>query len=123
MMMGWNDLTNVEIIYFVGSVTAYNAKMENTHCSSVQHMKVESAKYGNFNDSGKFISAKAYDNDCSPLTNCLVISLCGGSRSCELTMDNDLLPSEYCSDTSKQIYTKYTCVDKYKPSAITKGND
>jgi hypothetical protein len=99
--------------------------MENTHCSSIQYMKVKSAQYGGFNDSGKFNgirSAKAYDTDCSRLANCQVISLCGGNRSCELTMDNNLLPSEYCSDTSKQIYTKYICVDQYTSSAITEGN-
>ena len=86
-------------------------------------MKVESAHYGDFN-SGTFIeNAKAYETGCSRLSSCQVKSLCDGNRSCELTMDGNLLPSEYCSDTSKLIYTNYTCVQpKNYTAAITKGN-
>ncbi|CAB4024817.1 retinoschisin-like isoform X2 [Paramuricea clavata] len=34
-------------------------------------------------------------------------------------MDKNLLASQYCSDTLKEIYTKYTCVDAYGSSTIT----
>jgi hypothetical protein len=103
-------------------VTAYNAKMEHVHCSPKQKMVVKSADYGDFNKNGAFNDDKNIDTTCSKLTSCQVKSRCGGNRSCELTMDNNLLPSEYCSDTSKEIYTKYTCVDTYNSSTITTGN-
>ena len=81
---------------------------------------VNRADYGDFNKTG-FFNDENIDTTCSKLTNCQVKSFCGGKRSCELTMDNDLLPSEYCPDTSKQIYTEYTCVDSNKPTIITAG--
>ena len=96
--------------------------MENVGCSKIQYMMIETADYGNYDNSGTFNNNANIDTQCSKLTNCQVKSLCGGKRSCELTMDNNLLPSQYCPDTSKQIYTKYTCVDTYSPSAITAGN-
>ena len=85
-------------------------------------MMVKSADYGGFDNNGTFHPNANIDSQCSKLTNCQVKSLCDGNRSCELTMDNNLLPSQYCSDTSKQVYTKYTCVDTYNSSAITAGN-
>jgi hypothetical protein len=106
---------------FPGSVTNYGGKMENIQCSSIQHMVVKSADYGDFKMNGNFSDDKNMDTQCSQLTNCQVKSLCGGNRSCELTMGNDLLPSKYCSNISKQIYTKYTCVDTYRPTTITAG--
>jgi hypothetical protein len=86
-------------------------------------MMVKSADYGDFDNSGTFNKNAKIDAQCSQLTNCQVKSLCGGKRSCELTLGNNLLPSKYCSDTSIQIYTKYTCVDNYTSSAITAGNN
>jgi hypothetical protein len=103
-------------------VTAYNAEMKDVHCSPKQKMVVKSADYGDFNKNGAFNDDKNIDTTCSKLTNCQVKSRCGGNRSCELTMDNNLLPSEYCPDTLKEIYTKYTCVDTYNSSTITTGN-
>ena len=103
-------------------MTAYNAKMENVHCSPIQRMMVKSADYRDFDNNGTFNPNGNIDSQCSKLVNCQVKSLCDGQRSCELTMDNNLLLSQYCSDTSKQIYTKYTCVDTYSSSAITTGN-
>ena len=95
--------------------------MENVHCSSVQYMTVKSADYGDFSYSGTFNKNAKIDAQCSALTNCWVKSLCDGKRSCELTMDNNLLPSQYCPDTSKEIYTKYICTDN-KSSNIITGN-
>ena len=96
--------------------------MRNTQCSSVQYMMAKSAQYGNFNRSGMFDPNPKIDTQCTQLANCQVKSLCEGKKSCRLTMDESLLPSEYCPDNSKQIYTKYTCVDTNRSSAMTKGN-
>ncbi len=114
-----HTLYNVNFI--LGSVTAYNAKMKDVHCSSIQHMVVKSADYGDFDDSGTFDMNANIDTQCSALTNCQVKSFCSGRRSCELTMNNKLLPSPYCSDTSKEIYIKYTCVDSNNSTTITTG--
>jgi hypothetical protein len=95
--------------------------MKNVHCSSTQRMVVKSADYGSFDINGIFNDDKNVDTQCSKFINCQVKSLCGGRRSCELTMDNNLLPSQYCSNTSKQIYIKYTCVDTYKLTTKTSG--
>ena len=103
-------------------MTAYNAEMKDVHCSPKQKMVVKSADYGDFNKDGAFNDDKNIDTTCSKLTICQVKSLCGGKRSCELTMDKNFLPSPYCSDTSKEIYTKYTCVDTYSSSTITTGD-
>ena len=84
-------------------------------------MLVKSADYGDFDNNGTFDQNANIDTQCSKLTNCRVKSLCDGNRSCELTMGSNLLPSNYCSDTSKQIYSKYTCVDTYSSHAITAG--
>ena len=96
--------------------------MKNVHCSSIQHMEVESANYGDFNKDGVFDGDENTDTTCSALASCQVKFHCNGKRSCDLIMNNDLLPSQYCSDTSKQIYTKYTCKDTYDTNTITTGN-
>ena len=93
--------------------------MENVHCSPIQYMVVKNADYGDFDNGGTFDNNTNIDMQCSKLANCQVKSLCSGKRSCDLTMDNNLLPSQYCPDTSKEIYTQYTCVDKNTSSTIT----
>jgi hypothetical protein len=95
--------------------------MKDVHCSPKQYMMVKRADYGDFNKTCFFNDDKNIDTTCSKLTNCQVKSRCGGNRSCELTMDNNLLPSEYCPDTSKEIYTEYTCVDSSSSTIITAG--
>ena len=84
-------------------------------------MVVESANYGDFNESGVFNDDKNDDTTCSVLSNCQVKSRCGGKRSCELAMNSDLLPSQYCPNTSKQIYTKYNCMDTNSSTTATTG--
>jgi hypothetical protein len=106
----------------IGTVTHYNNQMRNTHCSSKQHMMVERADYGHFDNSGTFNERAEIDTGCSKLTNCQVKFHCDGRRSCDLMLNINLLSSTYCSDTSKQLYIKYTCRDNYSPSAITEGN-
>ncbi|XP_028402580.1 receptor-type tyrosine-protein phosphatase delta-like isoform X10 [Dendronephthya gigantea] len=83
----------------------------------IQRMLIHKAHYGDFNNSGTFNANAAIDIQCSGLTSCQVKPLCGGNRSCELTVDNNLL-SPFCSDTTKQLYIEYTCVDNY-PNPIT----
>ena len=96
--------------------------MENVHCSSLQHMVIESAHYGDFNQKGVFSDVQNIDRKCSALTSCQVKSHCDGRISCALSMDEDLLTLTYCSDNSKEIYTKYTCKDSYDSTALTTGN-
>ena len=84
-------------------------------------MLVESANYGDFNKSGVFHDDVNGNKTCSVLSNCQVKSRCGGKRSCELAMNSDLLPSQYCPNTSKQIYTKYICVDTNSSTPVTTG--
>ncbi|XP_028402426.1 uncharacterized protein LOC114525362 [Dendronephthya gigantea] len=87
--------------------------MKDVHCSPIQLMVIHKAYYGDFNNSGTFDANAAIDAQCSRLTSCQVKSLCGGNRSCELTVDNNLLSSQYCPDKTKEIYIEYTCVDSY----------
>ena len=85
-------------------------------------MAIKKANYGDFNKSGTFVYNTQIDTGCSSLANCEVKTRCGGNRSCELTFDSNLLPSQYCPDNSKEIYTEYTCVDINKTKAgITTG--
>ena len=100
--------------YIEGSVTRYNSKMKDIYCSPKQRMVVKKAVYGNFDKNGAFDGNANIDRKCSMLTNCTVKSLCGGNRSCELTFDGSLFTSEYCPDTSKEIYTEFLCQDTYK---------
>ena len=95
--------------------------MKDAHCSTEQLMVVQKADYGDFNNNGVFDSAANIDETCSQMSNCKVKSLCSGNRSCDLTIDNNLLPSQYCSDTLKEIYTKYTCEDGPPSRIIEKG--
>ena len=95
--------------------------MKDVRCSPKQYIMVKRADYGDFNKNGVFYDDKNVDPSCSKLTNCQVKSLCDGKRSCELTMDNNLLPSEYCREASKQIYIEYTCVDRKRSTIITAG--
>ncbi|XP_028413335.1 uncharacterized protein LOC114536208 isoform X2 [Dendronephthya gigantea] len=96
-----------------GSVTQYGDKMKDVHCSPIQRMVIHKAHYGDFNNGGTFNFSATIDKNCSRLASCLVKSLCGGNRSCELTIDNNLLSSQYCPDTTKELYIEYTCVDNY----------
>ena len=98
-------------------MTAYNSKMKDVHCSPEQFMVIQKAVYGDFDNNGKFNYDTNIDENC---LNCLVKARCSGNRSCELTLDNNLLPSQYCRDTSKEIYTEYICVDQYNKS-VTEG--
>ena len=84
-------------------------------------MLVESANYGDFNKSGVFHDDTNVNTTCSALSNCQVKSRCGGKGSCELAMNSDLLPSQYCPNTSKQIYTKYICLDTNSSTTATTG--
>ncbi|XP_028416881.1 uncharacterized protein LOC114541103 isoform X2 [Dendronephthya gigantea] len=97
-----------------GSVIPYNSKMKDVYCSPKQRMVIKKADYGNFDKNGVFDGNANIDRKCSILTNCKVKSLCGGNRSCELTVDSSLFTSEYCPDTSKEIYIKFLCQDTYK---------
>ena len=99
----------------------FGAKMKDVSCSPKQYMVVQSANYGDFNKNGVFNDDKNVNTACSALASCQVKSRCGGNRSCELTMNNDLLPLQYCPDTSKHIYTKYTCRNTYNLTTITTG--
>ena len=104
----------------LGSLTRYGEKMKGVHCSPIQRMVIHKADYGEFSKSGTFDASATIDAQCSGLTSCRVKSLCGGNRPCELAIDNNLL-SPYCSDTTKELYIEYTCVDNYdKP--ITTGS-
>ena len=97
----------------------YGMKMEDVHCSSKQRMVIHKSDYGDFKNNGRFDNKTKIDQKCSQLTNCQVQSLCGGKKSCQLTVNNNLLPSQYCPDTSKEIYTEYTCVDeKFNPRTV-----
>ena len=118
-MHGFEDFSDIN--FFSGSVTAFNAKMENVSCSPMQYMVVKSADYGDFDNNGVFAKDQdaKIDTQCSALTNCQVKSRCGGQRSCDLTINNKLLPSEHCPDISKEIYTKYICTDKESQNIIT----
>ena len=83
---------------------------------------VKSAQYGNFiKNDGTFMNIKV-KSICADFISCRIKSLCDGNRSCELTMDANLLPSKFCHGTSGQIYIEYTCVDTNRSPIITKGN-
>ena len=112
--------TNVYSV--LGSVTDHGEKMKHVHCSPKQVMVIKSANYGDYIKNSIFSNDEKFDATCSVVATCQVKSRCNGKRSCELTMNSDLLPSQYCSDTSKQIYTKYYCKDSYDSSTkITSG--
>ena len=108
--------TNVYSV--LGSVTDHGEKMKHVHCSPKQVMVIESVKYGDYIKNSVFSDDENFDATCSALATCKVKSHCNGKRSCELTMNSDLLTSQYCFETSKQFYTKYTCKDSYNSSTI-----
>ena len=96
--------------------------MKDVHCSPRQVMMIKSANYGDFDTNGVFSDDKNFDATCSAHARCQVKSRCNGHRSCELTINSNLLASKSCSATSKQIYTKYNCKDAYDSSTfITAG--
>ncbi|XP_028413353.1 uncharacterized protein LOC114536224 [Dendronephthya gigantea] len=105
-----------------GSVTQYGGRMKDVHCSPIQRMMIHKAHYGDFNNGGTFYVNATIDKYSSLLTSCRVKSLCGGNRSCELTIDNNLLLSQYCPDTTKELYIEYTCVDNYINRIRTASN-
>ncbi len=82
-------------------------------------MLIHRADYGDFNNNGVLNININIITTCSIITNCQIKSLCAGSTNCALTMDNNLLPSHYCSDTSKEIYTEHTCVDTFTSTRTT----
>ena len=93
--------------------------MKDVNCSPKQRMAIKRADYGDFNDGGTFDNNTKIDTTCSILTNCQIKSRCGGQDSCGLTLGSNLLPSQYCPDGSKEIYTEYTCVDSSNAASIT----
>ena len=102
-------------------MTKYGSKMKDVNCSPIQRMVIHKAYYGDFDSDGKFDSSATSDAQCTAVTSCKMKSLCGGNRSCELTIDNNLLLSHLCSNTRKELYTEYTCVDNYIDPIITTG--
>ncbi|XP_028399361.1 uncharacterized protein LOC114522811 [Dendronephthya gigantea] len=105
-----------------GSVTQFGDKMKDVHCSSKQRMVIHKAHYGDFNNSGSFNTNATVDIKCSQRASCEVKRLCGGNRSCELIVDNNLLSSQHCSDTTKELFIEYTCVDNYMKPITTAPN-
>ncbi|XP_028402428.1 receptor-type tyrosine-protein phosphatase S-like [Dendronephthya gigantea] len=105
-----------------GSVTQFGDKMKDVHCSPKQRMVIHKAHYGDFNKSGTFDANAIVNAQCSGQASCEVKSLCGGKRSCELTVDNNLLSSQHCSDTTKELFIEYTCVDNYINPITTASN-
>ena len=101
-----------------GTVTNYGTTMSNVRCSP-QHIVVKRAVYGDFNQKGVSAGSARIDPKCNVLTNCQVKSRCGGKKSCKLVINQNLLPSQYCSGTQKEIYTEYACVDTYHSTTIT----
>ena len=106
----------------LGSVINYDDKMENVSCTSKQYMVIKSANYGDFNHNGVFNDDKNVGTVCSAVTTCRMKSRCNGKKSCKLTVDNSLLPSQHCLHNSKEVYMKYTCGDSNTFSSITEGN-
>ncbi|XP_028410546.1 uncharacterized protein LOC114533243 [Dendronephthya gigantea] len=102
-----------------GSVTKYGDKMKYVHCSLKQRMVIHKAYYGKFDNSGTFDSRAHSDAQCTAVTSCRLKSLCGGKRSCELVVDNNLLLPNLCSNTREELYTEYTCVDNYTSPITT----
>ena len=124
MVNGYVDtlLINIVLVFtMLGSVTQFGDKMKDVHCSPIQRMVIHKAHYGDFDYAGTFNISATIDIKCSRQASCQVKSLCGGNRSCELAIDNDLLSSTYCHDATKKLYIEYTCVDKYT-NTITAGN-
>ena len=107
---------------YLGSVINYGAKMVNVGCSSSQYMVVQSANYGDFNKNGVFNDDKSVATVCSAVTTCRMKSRCNGNKSCDLTIDNSLMPSQHCLNKSKEVYMKYTCDDTNNSSLSTEGN-
>ena len=87
---------------FVSFCTAINHSDYDIKCSPTQHMVIHKAHYGDFDDAGTFNINAIIDMKCSRQASCQVKSLCGGNRSCELAIDNDLLG--YCR-TSHYMWT------------------
>ena len=96
--------------------------MENVSCSSKQYMVIKSANYGDFNQNGVFNDDKSVLTVCSAVTTCRMKSRCNGNKSCELIIDNSLLPSQHCLDNSNEVYMEYTCGDTNNFSPIIEGN-
>ncbi|XP_028402587.1 phosphatidylinositol phosphatase PTPRQ-like [Dendronephthya gigantea] len=113
------DDTEKQQKFTFGSVTQYGDKMKDVHCSRIQRMVIHKAHYGDFNNGGIFDANAAFDAQCSGQASCEVKFLCGGKRSCELTVDNNLLSSQYCSNTTKELFIEYTCVNNYNINPIT----
>ena len=107
---------------YLGSVINYGAKMVNVGCSSSQYMVIKSANYGDFNQNGVFNEDKNVSTVCSAATTCRVKSRCNGKKSCELIIDNSLLPSQHCLNSSEEVYIKYTCGDTNNSPLSTEGN-
>ncbi|XP_028402429.1 uncharacterized protein LOC114525365 [Dendronephthya gigantea] len=108
------DDTKEQQKFTFGSVRQFGNKMKDVHCSPIQRMVIHKAHYGDFNDAGMFNNDAIIDIKCSRQASCEVKPLCGGNRSCELTIDNNILSSQYCPDTKKELYIEYTCVDNYE---------
>ena len=105
----------------LGSVTPYGATMKDVQCSPKQRMVIKNAYYGDFDQTGVFNDDKSFYATCSALATCRMKPFCNGNISCELTINNTLLPSQHCPDVSKELYTKYNCVDDYSSTPITTG--
>ena len=96
--------------------------MVNVGCSSKQYMVIKSANYGDFDQNGVFNDDKNVATVCSAVATCRMKYRCNGNKSCELTIDNSLLPSQHCLNSSEEVYIKYTCDDTNNSSPITEGN-
>ena len=121
LLLYWEQKINTRLLCnsVSGSVTNYGTKIETFQCSPKQRIDIKRAVYGDFYKNGKFDGSARIDTKCSALTNCQVKSRCGGMKSCEFTVNGNLLTSQYCPDTGKEIYTEHECVDTYSSTTIT----
>ncbi|XP_046858728.1 receptor-type tyrosine-protein phosphatase T-like [Xenia sp. Carnegie-2017] len=113
---------------YQGSVTCFGEKITNASCPNNQYMVIKKAEYRGLNEGN--VCGSSYNYSCSFDVTCHLKRRCDGQRVCNISVDDNLFPSNICVGLNKYLYFEYQCNDTmtslddicYDNSAILKLN-
>ena len=89
---------------------------KNANCPKDQYMVVKTASYRGL--SATKTCGLSDDYSCEVDVTCLVKKLCDGQHECNISVDDNLFPDNFCQGLTKYLYFEYQCTDSPTPCTI-----
>ena len=90
-------------------MTCFGEKITNVSCPNNQYMVIKKAEYRGLNEGN--VCGSSYNYSCSFDVTCHLKRRCDGQRVCNISVDDNLFPSNICVGLNKYLYIEYQCND------------